>query len=95
MLVNVSYRDSKREDTELADFASNQAATTGSGSDTRQKIGTADGSWVINNRSFATAKYTDFSLRTDGRPGQRRQRHHQHDAGHAARHREPRQARSA
>ena len=68
VLVNLSYRDSKREDTSAADFASNQAATTGSGSDTRQKIGTADGSWIINNRSFATAKYTDFTLRADGRP---------------------------
>jgi hypothetical protein len=68
VLVNASYRDSKREDSSTADFASNSAASTSSDLETRQKIGTAEGSWVINNRSFATAKYTDFTLLTHGRP---------------------------
>ena len=53
---------------EPADFASNAAGTTGSGSENRQKIGTVEASWVINNRSFATAKFTDFTLLTHGRP---------------------------
>jgi hypothetical protein len=67
VLVNASYRDSKREDTSDL-FAANSAGTTGSGSEHRQKIGTVEGSWVINNRSFATAKFTDFTLLTGGRP---------------------------
>ena len=50
-------------------FASNAgAARPARGNEARQKIGTADGSWVINARSFATFKYTDFANRTQGRP---------------------------
>ncbi len=68
VLINGSYRDSKRVDTSSADFASNAAASTGSGCETRQKIGIVEGSWVINNRSYATGKFTDFTLLTHGRP---------------------------
>ena len=32
------------------------------------KIGTADGSWVINPRSYLNFKYTHFTNRTQGRP---------------------------
>jgi len=67
VLVNASYRDSKRKDTSDL-FSANAAPTTGSGSETRQKIGTAEGSWIINNKSFATGKFTDFTLLTEGRP---------------------------
>ena len=42
------------------DFSSFQAPTTGSGSDTKQTIGTLDGSWIINSNSFATAKFTSY-----------------------------------
>jgi carboxypeptidase family protein len=67
LLFNFSYRDSKR--TDVSDlFLSNAAPTTGSGSEARLKIGTADGSWVINSRSFATFKYTHFTNQTQGRP---------------------------
>jgi len=68
VLINGSYRDSKREDTSVSDFAFNQAGTTGSGNDARLKIATADASWVVNNQSFVTAKYTDFTNRTHGIP---------------------------
>jgi hypothetical protein len=67
VLINASYRDSKREETSDL-FAANAAGTTGSGAETRQKIGTGEASWVIDNRSFATAKFTDFRLLTGGRP---------------------------
>jgi len=67
VLVNASYRDSKRKDTSDL-FSANAAPTTGSGSETRQKIGTAEGSWIINNKCFATGKFTDFTLLTEGRP---------------------------
>src|SRR5262245_30948300 len=67
LLFNFSYRDSKRVD--VSDlFLSNASPTTGSGSEARLKIGTADGSWVINARSFATFKYTHFTNETQGRP---------------------------
>jgi hypothetical protein len=67
ILLNGSYRDSKRKETSDV-FAANSAGTTGSGSENRQRIGTVEGSWVINDRSFATAKFTDFQLLTGGRP---------------------------
>jgi hypothetical protein len=67
VLLNLSYRDSKRVD-ESDLFASNAAPTTGSGSEGRLRIGTAEGSWVINSRSFATIKYSHFENLTEGRP---------------------------
>jgi hypothetical protein len=68
VLVNASYRDSKRLDKSTQDFTSTSSPTSGSGSEFRQKIGTVDGSWVINNRSHVVFKYTDFTLDTQGRP---------------------------
>jgi len=67
ILLNFSYRDSKRTDTGAL-FASNAAPTTGSGSESRLKIGIAEGSWVINARSYATFKYTHFENLTLGGP---------------------------
>jgi hypothetical protein len=67
VLVNLSYRDSKRDDSSVL-FESNEAPSTGRGNEARLQIGTAEGSWVINERSFATFKYTDFANRTLGRP---------------------------
>jgi len=67
VLLNVSYRHSKRLDKSDL-FEANAAATTGTGNEATQKIGIAEGSWVINSRSFATFKYTDFTLKTQGRP---------------------------
>lgn len=67
LLLNLSYRDSKRVD-ESDTFASNASPTTGTGSESRLQIGTAEGSWVINSQSFATVKYTHFENLTQGRP---------------------------
>jgi hypothetical protein len=67
VLFNVSYRNSHRLDTGDV-FPSTSASTTGSGSEAWLKIGTADGSWVINARSFATVKYSHFVNQTQGRP---------------------------
>jgi hypothetical protein len=63
LLLNVSYRDSKRVDVSDV-FAANASATSGTGAELRLQVGTAEGSWVINPRSFATVKYTRF--RNDG-----------------------------
>ena len=67
VLINLSYRDSKRVETGT-EFLSNQSPTTGSGAESRLKIGTAEGSWIISPRSFATFKYTRFENKTQGRP---------------------------
>ncbi len=66
-LFNFSYRDSKRVDKSDL-FLANAAPTTGSGNEARLKIGTADGSWVINGRSHLSFKYTHFTNLTQGRP---------------------------
>jgi hypothetical protein len=66
-LVNVSYRDSHRLD-KGAQFGSFTAATAGTGNESWQRIGNADGSWVINGSSFVTFKYTHFENPTQGRP---------------------------
>ncbi len=67
ILLNFSYRDSKRVDKSDL-FLSNAAASTGSGSEARLKVGTAEGSWVVSSRSYVSFKYTHFTNRTQGRP---------------------------
>ena len=66
-LLNVSYRHSDRSDKSdlFGDFT---APTHGTGDDSKQRIATAEGSWVINPRSHATFKYTYFALETLGDP---------------------------
>jgi hypothetical protein len=66
LLINVSYRDSRREDIGTL-FDSNATATTGSGSEENQKIATAEGSWILG-RGLATVKYNRFDNDTLGRP---------------------------
>lgn len=67
VLINATYRDSKREETSDL-FGQFSAPTTGSGSESRQRIATGEASWVINARSHMTARYTNFGLETTGRP---------------------------
>ena len=67
VLLNVSYRDSHRLDASDL-FGDTSASTTGSGGEAWLKIGTAEGSWVINSSNYATFKYTHFANRTQSRP---------------------------
>jgi hypothetical protein len=67
LLINASYRLSKRTDTSDL-FLDNAAGTTGSGNESRQNIGTAEGSWIVNARSHVTFRYTHFGLDTEGVP---------------------------
>jgi len=67
ILLNASYRESKRVDTG-DQFAANASATSGTGAEGRLKIFTADGSWVVSSKSFLTAKYTHFANPTQGTP---------------------------
>jgi hypothetical protein len=59
ILINGSYRDSHTDET-AASFTQVQAPTTGTGSNNGLKIGTVEGSWVINSASYASAKFYDF-----------------------------------
>lgn len=67
ILINGSYRDSKRNDKNLG-FGSFTAPSAGQAGTSKQTIGTLEGSWVVNSSSFATAKFTDFGLKTHGSP---------------------------
>jgi hypothetical protein len=67
ILLNASYRDSKHLETG-AQFAANASPTTGTGYEAHLRIFTADGSWLINSKSFATFKYTHFANPNQGRP---------------------------
>ncbi len=67
LLVNATYRYSHRLD-KGDTFPSTYASTTGAGSEAWQKIFTADGSWVLNSRSFVSFKYTHFENPTRARP---------------------------
>ncbi|HUQ81154.1 MAG TPA: carboxypeptidase regulatory-like domain-containing protein [Gemmatimonadaceae bacterium] len=60
LLLNASYRDSKKDETSGDAFGSMRTGTTGTGFDTALQIGTFEGSWIVNPNSFATFKYTDY-----------------------------------
>jgi Carboxypeptidase regulatory-like domain len=66
-LVNFSYRNSHRLD-KGSQFGGSTAPTAGTGNESRQRIGTADGSWIIRSNSVLTFKYTHFENPTQGRP---------------------------
>lgn len=66
LVVNGTYRYSHRLDTGSL-YCSTCAQSTGRGEESWQKIGTLDGSWIINSRSFASFKWTHF-----GNPGSTR-----------------------
>lgn len=66
-LFNVSYRYSHRLD-KGDTFGQTTAPTAGTGAEAWQKIMTADGSWVVNPKSFVNFKFTRFENPTSGRP---------------------------
>ena len=66
-LFNFSYRYSHRLD-KGDTFGQTTAPTAGSGSEVWQKVTTADGSWIINSKSFLNFKYTYFANPNTGRP---------------------------
>jgi hypothetical protein len=67
LLLSASYRDSDRENV-AASVGGTEAATVSLGETSKQQIGIFEGSWVINDRSFLSAKYTDYGLKTSSRP---------------------------
>lgn len=67
MLINASYRDSKREN-EGDTFGGFSTASIGTVDESRQRIANIEASWVINDRSHATFKYSYFGLETASNP---------------------------
>jgi hypothetical protein len=68
ILLNGSYRTSDREDEHYGVGGEAYSGSTSSGSKAEQNIAIIEGSWIINDRSYATAKFTDFENPTAGRP---------------------------
>jgi hypothetical protein len=66
VLLNATWRQSHRL-TKGDTFGASTASTAGSGSESSMKVGTLDGSWVINSRSFASFKFTHYGNPTKGR----------------------------
>lgn len=62
-----SYRDSSREN-KTASVGAFAAATTSLGEEATLGIAIAEGSWILNDRSFASFKYTDFKNETSSVP---------------------------
>lgn len=59
LLINGSYRNSHTVE-QSNQFGAFQAPTTGSGSNGKLQLGTLETSWIVNPKSFATLKFTDF-----------------------------------
>ncbi len=67
LLFNASYRTSKRTG-ENESIGTYEAASLAEGSEAKQDIGIVEGSWIINDKSNAYFKFTDFKYDTSGRP---------------------------
>lgn len=68
LLIHGSYRTSDRTNEAASVGTSTSAGTTSLGEEATLDIGILEASWVINNRSFATFKFTDFANETLSRP---------------------------
>ena len=60
LLINASYRDSHKVESSGDAFGSFRAGTTGTGYDTRLRVGTFETSWIISGNSYATFNFTDY-----------------------------------
>lgn len=67
ILLNGSYRTSDREIIN-ASIGTNSAPTTALNEEATQDIAILEASWVINNQSFATFKFTDYANETGSFP---------------------------
>jgi hypothetical protein len=67
LLINGTDRYSHRLDKSSL-FGQATAPTAGTGYESWQRIATADASWVINSKSFASFKYTHYENPNQGRP---------------------------
>lgn len=65
--LNASYRDSDRDETARG-VAGTSAASTAVSDAATLGIAIVEGNWVINSKSYATFKYTDFENETGSLP---------------------------
>ncbi|MGA7616771.1 MAG: TonB-dependent receptor [Thermoanaerobaculia bacterium] len=67
ILLNGSYRDSSRTD-DNASIGGAEAPSAATNNESKQKIGILEASWVVTDRSYVSAKYNDYALKTAGVP---------------------------
>ena len=67
-LLQASYRSSDRTDSGTSVATAAAAGSTSQGSEASLAIGIVEASWVIDERSYASLRFTDFANRTTGRP---------------------------
>jgi hypothetical protein len=70
LLVNASLRSSRRTERGASVGGEAAAGSSSVGSRASLEIGIVDVTWLLDERSFATARLTDFANRTAGRPDQ-------------------------
>jgi len=68
ILLNLSYRDSDRDEQGFGVTAEDRTGTAAIGNDATLEIATLEGSWVNGSNGFLSVKYTDFANETSGRP---------------------------
>lgn len=68
ILLNGSYRTSNREEKYASVSGEARAASASNGYEAEQQIAILEGSWIINDKSYATAKFTDFRNPNVGKP---------------------------
>jgi hypothetical protein len=68
VLLHASYRASEREETGTSVSSASAAGSTSTGGEATLDIGILEGSWVIDESSYASFRYTDFKNETTGRP---------------------------
>lgn len=68
LLFHASYRASERTDTATSVATAAAAGSTSNGSEATLDIGILEGSWVIDEKSYASFRFTDFENQTAGRP---------------------------
>jgi Carboxypeptidase regulatory-like domain len=66
--IHGSYRTSDREEKGASVLAGTTAGSASVGNEASLDIAIAEGSWIINQNSFASFKYTDFANETAGVP---------------------------
>lgn len=68
ILLHASYRTSDRTDTGTSVSTAAAAGSTSQGSEATLDIGIVEGTWVIDEKSYASFRFTDFENQTTGRP---------------------------
>lgn len=71
LLVHGSFRTSERTETGFSVVNEASAGSTSVGNESTLDIGILEGSWIVNNESFASFKLTDFANETGSLPDNR------------------------